>query len=60
VPGPGWRRIALPASRAVSSADGTFGPVTPDQRHITAVTAPAITLANMSKTTKVMGKRASA
>jgi hypothetical protein len=44
----------------VSSADGTFGPVTPDQRHITAVTAPAITLANMSKTTKVMGKRASA
>ena len=41
--------MARPALRAVPSADGTFGPVAPDQRHITAVTIPAVTVANMSK-----------
>ena len=46
--------MARPALRAVPSADGAFGPVAPDKRHITAVTTPALTLATMSKTTKVM------
>ena len=52
--------MALPALRAVLSADGTVAPFAPDQRHIIAVTVPAVTVATMNKTSKVMGKRSPA
>lgn len=45
---------------AAPSAEGAFRPLEADERHITAVTIPAITVANMSKRTTVMGKKRAA